>query len=85
MDISIEAGNNLVIKGHRTREFKVDDVQGGTRFERFFGAYRRSITLPSHADSSNPRAEFSNGIDLSSYNMEVVNVFVNIRGINNHI
>jgi HSP20 family protein len=60
LDISVE-NHQLVIKGHRERNF---DVENSTshRIERSYGSVSRSIRLPPNADKNNVNASFENGV-----------------------
>ncbi len=62
VDVSIEDGDMLVVKGHREREYESESTWGGKRRERTFGSYQRKIKLPSNADKSNPRATYNDGV-----------------------
>ena len=60
LDISVE-NRNLIIKGHREKNY---DVENSTshRVERSFGSVTRSIRLPPNADLSAINASFENGV-----------------------
>ncbi len=60
VDISVE-NNHLVIKGHREKNYEVNDAKEH-RVERSYGAVQRSIRLPANADQSGCNAHFENGV-----------------------
>ena len=63
-EIDIEIHNNtLTIRGERKHEFEESDKEKKVhRFERQFGSFSRSITLPSTCDDNAAVAEVRDGI-----------------------
>lgn len=61
--ISVEDGV-LSISGERTfeRSEEADDKTGFRRFERSFGSFHRSLTLPQGIEQENISAAFENGV-----------------------
>lgn len=60
IDISI-SGNQLVISGKRESESQ-EEVQNFYAYERSFGSFTRSFTLPQFADVDRIKADLSNGV-----------------------
>jgi HSP20 family protein len=60
VDVSVEDGT-LTIKGEKKFE-REEDEKGTYRMERSYGAFERSISLPSEVDESKAKAEFKNGV-----------------------
>lgn len=61
-DINISlTGNQLTISGKREAE-KEEDVNNYYTFERSYGAFTRSFTLPQAADGENVRADLKDGV-----------------------
>jgi HSP20 family protein len=60
IDISI-SGNQLVVSGKRESEAQ-EEVQNYYAYERSFGSFTRSFTLPQSADADNVKADLSNGV-----------------------
>ena len=61
-DISVTFENNiLTLRGERKFETEVPR-DGYQRFERFYGSFSRSFTLPSTVDTENVNAEYDNGV-----------------------
>lgn len=64
-DINVELENNvLTISGEKTEEREQEN--GGERryhlWERSYGSFRRSFTLPTNVDSEGVQADFENGV-----------------------
>lgn len=60
-EIKIEVRDNtLFISGERTREKKSDGEV--TRFERYFGRFERSLSLPKSVDTENISANYLDGV-----------------------
>ena len=51
----------LTIKGEK-KYGREEDEKGTYRMERSYGAFERSISLPSEVDESKAKAEFKNGV-----------------------
>ncbi|MFQ5813451.1 MAG: Hsp20/alpha crystallin family protein [Anaerolineae bacterium] len=60
LDITI-TGNTLTIKGETKTEEKVEKANY-TRQERHYGAFSRSLTLPTTIVAEKAKAEFENGV-----------------------
>jgi HSP20 family protein len=61
-EVAIEIDESvLTVSGERKRELN-EEGNGFFRFERRFGAFSRSVTLPQGIDSSKIKAEFANGV-----------------------
>lgn len=64
-NINVELENNvLTISGEKTEE-RTEGDSGERRYhlwERSYGSFRRSFTLPSNVDTENVEADFENGI-----------------------
>jgi HSP20 family protein len=61
-DISVTFENNvLTLKGERKFENDVPR-DGYQRFERFYGSFNRSFTLPSTVDATNISASYKDGV-----------------------
>jgi HSP20 family protein len=60
IDVTIDQGM-LTVKGERRSEEETRERQYH-RIERRYGAFRRSITLPSHVDASRVEATYDNGV-----------------------
>jgi HSP20 family protein len=61
-DVSIEIKDNvLTVSGERKAE-RTDENEGYYRFERAFGAFSRSLTLPEGIDPDGVDAQFDRGV-----------------------
>jgi HSP20 family protein len=60
LDISV-TGNRVTISGRREEEQRQDDETIYV-YERSFGSFSRSFTLPEGADTDNIKAELTNGV-----------------------
>ena len=61
-DVSITLSNSvLTVSGERRSELDEDDVSFYVR-ERYYGAFRRNITLPAGIDEDAISADFENGL-----------------------
>ena len=61
-DVDITLSNDvLTVSGERSSELEEEEVSFYTR-ERYYGAFRRSITLPPGIDESDISASFENGL-----------------------
>ena len=60
INISIEE-NTLTVKGERKHESQVDE-EGHSRFERSYGAFERSVLLPTTVDTDRVKASYKNGV-----------------------
>lgn len=60
LDISL-TGDQLVISGKREHEQEQDEGQFGT-YERSYGSFMRSFSLPESADVDNIRSELKDGV-----------------------
>jgi len=60
LDISL-TGNHLTISGKREAE-KEEDVNNYYTYERSYGAFSRTFTLPQAADSEHVRADLKDGV-----------------------
>jgi HSP20 family protein len=60
LDISL-TGNHLTISGKREAESH-EDVQNYFTYERTYGSFSRSFTLPQSADANNVKAELKDGV-----------------------
>lgn len=60
IDISI-TGDILTLQGERKREEEVKD-KNYHRIERFYGAFKRSFTLPPYADTTKVKATYKDGV-----------------------
>ena len=61
VEISVEEDNRLVVKGEK----KIDKKNEGDEnhfSERYYGVFRRELTLPSTADVSGIRASYKDGV-----------------------
>ena len=60
IDVTV-TGNLLTLKGERKQETEIkrEDYRS---FERQYGAFHRSITLPPYADTDNPVSSYENGV-----------------------
>ena len=56
-------GNTLKVSGERKNEHS-EDTEGGHYFERSYGSFQRSITLPKNADKDSISADFKDGVLL---------------------
>lgn len=61
-DVEITLSNSvLTVSGERRSELDEEEVSFYTR-ERYYGAFRRSVTLPAGIDESDISADFENGL-----------------------
>lgn len=60
IDISI-SGQNLTIKGEKAEE-KEEEGKNYHRSERRYGAFTRTVSLPTNVDADKIRAEYSKGV-----------------------
>jgi HSP20 family protein len=60
IDVSVEDGN-LTIKGEKKYE-REENEKGQYRMERSYGAFERTIALPSEVDESKAKADFKKGV-----------------------
>jgi HSP20 family protein len=61
-DVEVNLENNvLTIRGEKKEE-KEEKEQERYVYERYYGAFQRSFTLPSPVDESRVKAEFTNGV-----------------------
>jgi HSP20 family protein len=66
-DLKIEAsGNLLTISGEKRREWPSQESHKTQRYERAYGFFKRSFTLPTNIESSSIEAQFKDGV-LSLY------------------
>jgi HSP20 family protein len=63
IQLTIE-GDVLTLKGEKVREKKEDEAAKYHVFERFYGTFTRSFTLPRSVDVSKVKAEFNKGVLL---------------------
>ena len=64
IDITV-LGDTLRIRGHRTEEKESEEAGGGSRWllrERRFGAFERTVSLPTVVDAENAAADFKDGV-----------------------
>lgn len=62
-DIKIEVHNNtLVISGERKREKAADKNERVQRYERSYGSFKRSFTLPTTVQDDKIEARYENGV-----------------------
>ncbi len=63
-DIKIELQENtLTVSGERKREREFDEKNGrSNRIEKFYGAFKRSYTLPQQIDASKIEAQYQDGV-----------------------
>ncbi|XGC80607.1 Hsp20/alpha crystallin family protein [Bdellovibrio bacteriovorus] len=62
-DIKIDVKNNvLTISGERKRETNVSEGKKGQRFERSYGSFTRSFTLPSTVNADDIEARYEDGV-----------------------
>jgi HSP20 family protein len=61
VEITLSEGGVLTVSGDRRSELEEGEVSFYVR-ERYYGAFRRSITLPAGVDESDISAEFENGL-----------------------
>ncbi|MCC2679440.1 MAG: hypothetical protein K0R29_2016 [Pseudobdellovibrio sp.] len=62
-DIKIEVhNNNLVISGERKREKSTDKNEKVQRYERSYGSFKRSFTLPTTVQDDKIEARYENGV-----------------------
>jgi HSP20 family protein len=62
-DIKVEVHNNqLVISGERKREKTVETNQKVQRYEKSYGSFRRSFTLPTTVEEAKIEARYENGV-----------------------
>ncbi len=62
-DIKIEVqGNQLKISGERQREVKSEEGESALHFERSFGRFERTFTLPATVAADKIEAHFENGV-----------------------
>ena len=59
--MSVEDGV-LIISGEKKREVETTEKDNYYHFERSYGKFSRSFTLPSHVDSRNIEARYVNGV-----------------------
>jgi HSP20 family protein len=59
--VSIEEGV-LTISGEKKSEYASSDRESYYHFERRYGKFMRSFSLPSHVDSRNIEAHYTNGV-----------------------
>lgn len=61
-DIEVKVEDDVVtISGSRSQE-NHEDTKGYQRFERSYGAFRRSFRIPGGVDADKVQAEFKNGV-----------------------
>lgn len=60
LDISV-TGNRITVSGRRQEEDRQEGENYYT-YERAYGAFRRSFTLPSDVDAENAKAQLQNGV-----------------------
>lgn len=61
-EIKIEVKDHeLVISGERRREKKTD-ANGGSQYERSFGRFYRSFSLPANVEADSVEAKYDNGV-----------------------
>jgi HSP20 family protein len=60
INISIEE-NMLTVKGERKQESQVEE-EGHSRFERYYGAFQRSVLLPPTVDADRVKATYKDGV-----------------------
>lgn len=62
-DIKIEMQNNVLsISGERKREVNTDSKEKVQRYERSYGFFQRSLTLPQSVESEKIDAQYENGV-----------------------
>jgi HSP20 family protein len=61
VDVSLEGGV-LTIKGEKTEEKKEEKDKKVYLYERSYGSFQRSFSLPAEVDSSKVAAEFAKGV-----------------------
>lgn len=62
-DIKIEVQNNVLsISGERVRETKSENSDSIWHFERAYGRFERSFTLPTSVSADKIEAQFENGV-----------------------
>ncbi len=63
IDVTL-SDNVLTISGTRRNELEDDEAEGATFYvrERYYGAFRRSITTPAGVDEDDITADFENGM-----------------------
>ncbi len=62
-DINIDVdGDRLTITGERKKEHQSEDENGYKRYERFYGNFMRSFSLPNAIDSDQIDANFESGV-----------------------
>ena len=62
-DIKIETSNGmLVISGERKREMPANDSRKVQRYEKSYGFFKRSFTLPTSVDIESIEARYENGV-----------------------
>lgn len=59
--VNVEEGV-LTLSGEKRREIEKSDRQDYYHFERSYGAFSRSFTLPTHVDSTHIEARYVNGV-----------------------
>ncbi|MBN1127560.1 MAG: Hsp20/alpha crystallin family protein [Chitinispirillaceae bacterium] len=59
--VSVEDGV-LSISGEKKREVEKSDKDHYCHFERSYGTFRRSFSLPAHVDSANIAAKYADGV-----------------------
>lgn len=66
-DLKIEAsGNLLTVSGEKRREWQSDEAKKTQRFERTYGYFKRSFTLPASIEAQKIEANYKDGV-LSLY------------------
>jgi HSP20 family protein len=62
-DIELEVENNiLTLRGEKTEELREEEGRRYHMWERRYGSFQRSFTLPRTVDADNIHAEFENGV-----------------------
>lgn len=62
-EIKVEVNDNtLTISGERKQEKKAGDERNAKYVERYYGAFTRSFTLPSTADTEKIEAHYEDGV-----------------------
>ncbi len=61
IDVSVE-GNVLRISGEKTEQMPHEERTYYTHYERRYGSFSRSFTLPEHADPGKIEAHYTNGV-----------------------
>ena len=61
-DLHVSVKDNLLTLSGEKRQEKVDDTQNYRRVERSYGSFQRRFTLPREVETSDIKAEYTDGV-----------------------